>query len=724
MVPLGKGVLRCPWRARVIRLATILPRRTYAAIENPQVKKRQNGLGERLPERNQSKNAINGKLRDISNQISKTVTSNNSSSSESLEILEEGLSYLRDVQHAEGISEESLYSVFQPILVHVFTKITKSKDIDIEQALDMLVTYGVAHSYHFSQAMVQALANSQDSDEKYKKVLSLWVRYLEYSKISQSNNLRRVYRVLREKAFHSNDILNLSYYAYVQSCILHGIKYDFKDALKLFQVEELPELFQIRRTISSLGLTHILKNDFAEFEKQLEKINLESLDPNGKYIYGKISQAINHRDKNLLDKIFEQMKEACEKNRTPINEGTLIKLMDGYYECDQHTSVFFIFQQMLRNGIHKPSINAWDFVIRSMGHPSHIRSLNGEQRKTVCENIERTIDTIVSNGTELTPKTLSIIVGCFANLNRFDKVEKYLQTYSVQGEGKIPLIHTTKNNILIGYLLNGKVKEAEVKLKEFMSEGSSYVPSTTTMNSFLSFYSKQRNYKAIDGILKFMKLHHIPAEVGTYTIMVDLYFKMNREKGLEPDLGELIHNLTTEGAGSKQINEHTISAIIDGLVKDGSNLEAARTLFELISKKNKRMAETLTSMIKGEVDYGLVGNAERLFDHYIKNVSNDVRIWNLMIRALLNEHEELALEYYFRQKEAAKLNISAKPNYFTYYFLLSHFVKKNRQERIQFFIDELADKKRHELGLELPRMLRSLSRRYSVSPALLKEINT
>ena len=69
----------------------------------------------------------------------------------------------------------------------------------------------------------------------------------------------------------------------------------------------------------------------------------------------------------------------------------------------------------------KPSIASWDFVIRSMGHPSYIRGFTKEQRDTTINNIERTVETIIGNDTELTPKTLSIIVVLFVVLTNFQE---------------------------------------------------------------------------------------------------------------------------------------------------------------------------------------------------------------------------------------------------------------------------------------------------------------
>jgi hypothetical protein len=669
---------------------------------------------------------VNNKLRDISSQIRASVNSSSNDLTESIEILEEGLSYLREIQQVEGLSDETIFSIFQPILASIIDKSldpSYNTNRSVNEILDIFISYNVAHAYHFTKAMVHELKSGEDRKVMYENVLHYWVKFIEYSKISNNPYVFKMYRVLRENGFNQHDIKNLAYYAYVQSCLLQDLKYDFKDALKLLQTEELPEIFQIKRSIMSLGLNKSLSKDFQLFEKKLEAFNLESLDPNGSIIINKINNAIIHSDANLLNRVYEQMQDASVKNNKPINENTLIRLMNGYYECQVHSKVFQVFQQMIQNGIEKPSIASWDFVIRSMGHPSYIRGFTKEQRDTTINNIERTVETIIGNDTELTPKTLSIIVGCFANLNRFDKVDEFLNKYSTDGEGSLKVIHTANNNILIGLLLNKRITEAEEKLKELMANGSNYVPSTTAMNSFINHYAKAKNYKAVDGILKFMKQYNIPDEVGTYTIVIDLYFKLHREKGFAPDIQELLSSFKNAGVNGLQINEYTLATLIDGLVKDGTNLAAARVLYDHISKKNKLSPQTMTSMMKGELDYGLIGNAETIFDKYIKAVRNDARIWNLMIKSLLAKHENLALNYYLRFKEQSKLNLKIQPNYYTFYFLLSHFLKKGKTEQVQFLINEMADKTNSELGYELPKILRSLTDKYKFPSNLLHEIN-
>lgn len=670
---------------------------------------------------------LNRKLRDISEQIRNSVNASTDNLTESLEILEEGLSYLREVQEVEKIEEESIFSIFQPILNNILHKALDSSvslgGKTVEDILDIYIQYNVAHQYHFTKVAARVLSAGEDPKTTYENVLKIWLKYIEYSKFSQNSLISKYYGFMRQNNINFNkyDLSHLAFYSYVQSCLVTGVNYDHKVALKLLQTDTLPEAFQIRRTITNLLLTKDLKGDFQIFSKAYATFTLENLDPNGSIITNKINEAISHNDSNLLDKTYQQMQEAAIKNNQPINENSLTKLMNGYYECKLFENVFKVFQEMIVNGIENPGINTWDLVLRSMGHPSYINQLSSEQKINNVSSIERTIETAINSGIQINPKTLSIVIGGFANSNRFDKVEEYLEKYTKDGKGTIPVIHATKNNILIGLALNKRITEAELKLKEFMEDGSNYIPSSIVMNTFLSYYAKVKNYKAVDGILQFMNKNHIPEEIGTYTIVIDIFFRMHREKGLTPNIEQLLASLNRSDSGF--LNEYTFTTLIDGLVKDGTNVEAARILFDYASKKFRNSPQLLTSMLKGELDYGLISNAEIIFGKYIKTVRNDARIWNMMIKSLLFSHEDLAIQYYNNFVEQSKLNVRVSPNYYTYYFLLSHFVKRNNKEKIQFFIDELENKKINELGFELPRMLRSLSKTYKLSDNLLAQIS-
>lgn len=658
--------------------------------------------------------AVNPKLRDIADQIRESVKASSNDLTEAVTILNEGLSYLREIQVSENIDDKQLFSWFQPIVTQLFFKALDPKmslgKYLIEEILDSMVEFRVAHKYHFTALAVNYYSSDHDKQTIYRNVLKLWVQSVEYEK-SLSSPLPFPYVLKEVLPYRPFYLPNLAYFAFVQSCLQEGIKYTTSDAVKLLQSEKLPPPYLVIRTLDDVQVGEKFKDESQKFGKAIRIFEYENLDPNGQIVYKKINNASERKDVYALNSIYNDINDASKKEGKSINEDTLVRLMKGYLEAGKCDDVFKIFQTILQNGIEKPSISTWEMVLRAMGHPNYIR--RQAKKDLIVENIERTVETIVSNGTQVTAKTLSIIISCFANLNRFDKVDEYLQKFD-----KLPVISPTKNNILIGLLLNKKITEAESKLKEFMSDGSGYVPFTSTMNTFLDHYSKTKNYKAVEGILEFMKKYNIPEEVATYTIVIDIFFKLHREKGLEPNVNQILSSITT--SKNIQLNDFTFTTLVDGLARDGLNIEAAREIFETATKKYKYSAQLHTSMLKGELDFGLVGNAEKIFDNYIKKISNDTRVWNMMISGLIRKHEDLAFEYFENLKKQTDLKV--EPNQFTYYFLLNHVVKRGNNDRTQYIIDNLADKKLNQLGTELPKLLSTLTDKFNFSPELLAEL--
>ncbi|ABN68317.2 hypothetical protein PICST_33495 [Scheffersomyces stipitis CBS 6054] len=731
MIPLRQTVFRNLTRTNIVKLrrsGQFLSRfqstaadtlKATTSTSSPIVKNDKN-VSEKAPEGstkngNHSKKAPhrNVKLRDISNQIQDLVKSSKSDLTEAIEILEEGLSYLREIQLAENISDNSIYFRFQPIVTELLFKAldpaTSLGNKSVEDVLEIFTKYGVCHKYHYTVVASRYFKSGEDKAVIYQNVLKLWLQFLEFEKSNNATGMASV--KAGEIEYRPYYLPNLVYFAYSQTCSLQGVKFSFEDASKLLN-QTLPNPVLIRNSLMDLRIFDGYKKEFQSFQKSIHELSAESLDPNGPEVYRKIREAGEKKNQVALNIIQKEIQEAAARNNNPINEDTLIRLMDGYYEADRPDEVFAIFQNLLSHGIEKPSIRAWDVVLRTMGTPSYISKISSAQRGKLIKSIESTIETILNNGTEITAKTLSIIIGSFANLNKFDKVDEYLQRFSIEGEGKLPVIAPTKNNILIGLALNKKISEAEEKLKEFVRAGG-YVPSTSVMNTFLGYYAKINNYAAVEGILEFMKKHNIPEEVGTYTSVIDIYFKMHREKGLVADVDKVLDNISA--SKSIPLNDFTYTALIDGLVKNGANIEAARSIFEKASKKYPASAHLYTAMLRGELDQGSVSSAEKLFDVYIKKIRNDARIWNTMINSLLSKREELALQYY----ENLKNDAHSSPNHFTYYFLFHHFIKRGNKETVQHLIDDLSQKPLRDFGNELPKMLGKLTGEYKFGPELI-----
>lgn len=734
MIPLRQTLARRLPRAAVGTGRVVLARFQSGVAENAPPTAKEDAIDEALkvvpkmakngPNGRRALPKLNPKLRDISAQVRGSVDSANGDLLEALEIMEEGLSYLREVQVAEGIPEDTLFSLFNKIGYTLMNKAVLPEAVlghnrAVSDVLDLLAKYKVAHQAHFSRYMAYQLSQmtTGNAPQVYQEVLQTWVKYVEYSKTLEHSLYTKPFGFLHESGFRTTDIRNLVFFAYVMSCLNMGVEYSFRDAARLLQSDRTPEAFHIQQTVRALKLD-ALEPELEVFKKNIDALTLQLLDPNGSVVRGRVNNAIRRREGASLGRLFAQVQEALVANKVAITEATLVKFMEGFYETGQHRSVFSVFQQMLANGIARPGAAAWDYALRAMGHTSYIKQLLGAEKTELAEKMDRMVKTMQAHQQPVTAKTLAILVGAYANLGRFEKVDEAIEHFEA------PLTHAAKSNILVGYLVNHKVEEAEARFKEYTSDGLGFVPSSTAMNTFLSHYAKEQNFAAVDGILQFMKAHNVAEDVATYAIAIDVFFKMCLQKGLEPNIEEVLAGLAAED--SFILNAVTLTTIVDGLVK-GSNIQAARALFDYAngrrgSQFNQTQPQLLTTMIKGELDHGLLGKAEALFEKMVES-RNDPRMWNMMIKTLLERHEALAMDYFGRFQAQKALSTRVAPNHFTYYFLLLHFVKRGDTQRVQLLLGELEQSGLTQLGSELPDMLRRLLKDYRLGERLTKAVS-
>lgn len=667
------------------------------------------------------KHPFNRKVRDITSQVRKSVEAADSGSlSEAVDIFEEGISYLREIQAAEDIKDDFLFSVYQPLAVLLIEKVTaENADLGlktVEDILTSMIENRIAHNYHFTKTAEYILRTSGD----YTRVLLLWLRYLEYVKETGIGRIRYLlsapFGPLRDRNWSNRDLQNLVYFSYVVQLLKSGLEYKLSDASKLLQLEEhqqLPNNFQVATSISKSGLKDVLAEDVSTFATTISELSMKDMDPNSSLVAGRIEQTIKSANPSRLDALFEQMNQAAEGNNRPITEQTLNKVMNAYLELHRFGNVLDIFRGMLAENV-KPSPASWELVIKSMGHPSNVAGKLDKERQEISENLQKTIATMKASGIEVNAKSLAVIAGAFASVGDYAKMEEFLKAHLT-----IPVVHLARNNILIGLLTNKKIVEAEAALKDQMTEDPTFSPSVGVMNAFLKAYVEGENFKAVEGILNFMKTHNINEDVGTVTTIINYYFKMHRNKGQVPDVAQLLSLLSAE-----ELDSHsTVTTIVDGLAKDGVNIEAARSVFEFFCKRKSRFRYSnalITTMINAELQFGSLFNAQNLFDVYVKHLRNDARMYNMMIAALLPKEPELALKYYKRLLEQQPFGV--RPNYFTYYYMLDHFVKTGNEKRIQWVLDEIAAAKLADLGSQLPRKIRLLRGKFNVPEHLAQAI--
>lgn len=670
---------------------------------------------------NKIKRPYNRKVREISVQVKRSIAGAGTELADAIEIFEEGISYLREVQQAEKIPDDMIYSLFQPVIADLFDKLFE-KDIVLEShtpslVLDMLVKYKVAHTFHFWK-LAEAALHAHPNQEGYAEVLQLWIRRLEYVKevgFGRMNELvNQPFMVYQDRNYNQHDFRNLTYFSYVMHCLDSGTEYNMKDVMKILQVEDptqVPDKFYVARALEKL-LEPKLKEAASKFTRQITELNVKAMDPNSAYVTRRIASAVNQKDARNLTYLYEQMKNASLANELPISELTLNRVMNGFIEVHRFDEASEIFRKLLEMGT--PSRLSWILMIKAMSHTSKVKDMTKDEKAQTVSNVENTINTMISSGVEVNARVLASVLGAFANLDRFDLVDEYMKKYS-----ELPVVHVAWNNILIGMLINKHIGNAEAAFKEYTAKDESYTPSTAVMNGFLSHYANTGNQEAVAGIIKYMREHDVEEDFATITTFISYYFKLYRLKGKVPDINALLVELKDK----VPYNDAAATTIIDGLAKDGMNIEAARTMYDHFCARNSRLKYSmglLTSMMKCEVEYGSVVRAENMFEEYIGKLRNETRVWNMMIKALLPKQEELAIRYYTRLLDQKKFKVT--PNYFTYYFMLDHFNKAGNKARVQWLLDEISTSEMTDFGKTLPRMIYSMRNEYLVPRPLLEKV--
>lgn len=664
------------------------------------------------------------KVREISRQVKLSIESAKPSElSEVIDMVEEGTSYLREIQHEDRIKDRELYLAFQPILAKLFDKLFAADasfgSRSLVDVLNMLCDQRMAHRYHFTRVAQHMLSQAQQKPEMYNEVLLLWLKFAEYH--SSLDTSRAIvfnnYNSYKDRGYTHVQFKAMVYFAYVMLAVNAGASARAEDVLKIIAAVDknafLPDSFVVERTLSELALKEALGRDVSRFNEAHRNLKTESLDPNGNHVLNRLDKLMENLDARALDRFYPEICNASVRNKKPLHELTLNKIMMAFLAVKSFDRVLDVFRDMVAGGYKKPSNYTFDLVFKAIGHPDRLQPMTAKEREDTVTAVDATLAAMKTAGVTMTPRTLAYVVACYANIGNFDKVEKVMKEYS-----NLATIDATKNNILVGLIMNNRISDAEDKLQEYLAADKSFTPYTFTMNSFLAHYTKNSQFNAVEGILNFMRSRKIPEDVATITTAIDFYFKQIVAKGRVPDLDTVLAHLNERD--DIDWTPSTINTILDSLTKTGLNIEAARAVnnhFAAISPKYRLSPGMNTTMIRAELDYGSFFNAEELFDFYIKNIRNDTRIWNMMIRGCLLQDTDTGIAYY--KKLVSQQALGAKPNYFTYYFLLLHFERKGLNDKIQWALDELSGANLEEFGDVLPAILNRLKKQnFHVNPAL------
>ncbi|RLV95189.1 hypothetical protein JA1_001119 [Spathaspora sp. JA1] len=644
---------------------------------------------------------INAKLKDIAHQIKETIDKSSEDLRDSFEILEEGIIYVREIQSAERISESDIFRSFAPLANELFLKALKPGSYlgskrTIDDVFKFLVKQRIAQHGEFT-AMAFLAIQKEDRLIAFDKILKLRVDLLEYSSVKQSLRMK-----VSEESAKIYDFTNLATYSFVLSCVEKGKTFTIDDILKLIQRKRIPNEYSIGETLKMLKVYE--EEEFKRFKSSLHAQMAKEFNPNGPLVTSNLNEAIRAKDAKRIWQIYNDIQESCANHGKQVACITLEKVMYAFQQSDRPDDVFEIFQVMLNQGI-TPSSQAWSIILATIAKPSTVAN---QSKETSIQNFERIIATIQSSNVKITPRLLASIVAGFANFDCFDKVEEYLEKYS-----DLPLVSPGKDGILIGLVLNGKIGQANAKFDEYTKDGSGYIPSSITINVFLDYYVKEKNYKAADGVVEYMRKNNVVETHPITTTIIDAYCKRQFEKGLEPDTNVVIKMI--QQSNKIEFNLYALVSMIDSF--GSSNIQIARLIYSHGVQVKPKETSLHTAMIKAELSFGDLTKARQIFDYVINNNgTNENRMWNMMINGCLHHDANLSFEYFEQMKKH-----DVKPNAFTFYFLLNHAIKKNNTVLIRKIISEIAAAELPTLGTQLPKIIVELSNKHHIPPALLSQ---
>lgn len=665
---------------------------------------------------------LHRRVRIVSSQVEEAIASSATDLLEAADMFVDALAYLNEVKNSEGFTDVDIFIGFQSRLAELMEKAlvpgVSLGDKSIEDLIYVAAEHGISRQFFWWLMAKHYFETCEDKLHAYRNTLALWVSYLGYMNRVEGPVSTKILKTLGPN-YRPYHFKGMAYYAYLETCKQDGRQPDSESAKKLLQMDSVPTGSLIFKTFRETGLWEKYGSDVQDLLKTISGFEIQNMDPNGPVALTRIERAAKDRSIVALDTAYQDILAASKRNNKPIWETTLVRIMDAYTVSGHIHETLRVFQTIVKNRTSTPLIVSWNAVLHALASPEHVKN-SGQSHEAIAESFNQTLRTIEANGIAFDADTLFNIVSCYANLNMFDKVADAISKYSNAGNGSLPLTNKAKDAVTIGMMNNGLVLEAEQDLKKNVQQGQGYVPSTTLMNSFLDYYVKQKNYNAAEGILKTMKRLNVSEDVYTYTIIFDFYFKMFEAKGVVPDAESVMKKLQKSG---EDLSEQTYSALINGLTKNGLNMEAARQVFAAGTAKYPRSTYLYSSIMRGELVWGLIGIAEEVFERYLRKVGNDSRVWNTFISCLLFKNEDLAMQYYERFKAVGATSAGRNgPNMFTFYYLLRHFKRRSDKGRTQYVLDELASSNVSDLGGQIPAILKELQREYTIPEALRKRM--
>lgn len=596
----------------------------------------------------------------------------------------------RDMKQALDITLATNTKQLEKSRIHVdvFRQAMKSPDsaTNLRALYEKYMSCGVRIGWMCAAVIIKDISQGNAD-----RGLKTWVEFLEslgnIMAMSNSANVEATWAALA---------------AYVASCHASGQQVDAQLAIKLVPTERVPfpeELLQIQ------GYKQInpdLRNAIAD---GLRKIRVAKADPNSPtYIASLPSDRPLELDQMYLD-CKEKARESASAAAADVGGAPKVELSEAFYarvmSCyavsSRPNSAFNVWNDMIESGI-EPSILGYNALLKTAALSKADRE---STFKAVWEKLQA--------ATQPDSESYSILINF---LFKQRQPEKAIAVFDKVRANEFAGVSTTLwmfNVVLDGLLENNLVAQAEQLVETGAKTG--LTPTVVSYNALIRTYLKRSEYNKASEAFDKMVATGVTPDVVTYTNIIDTVFKFSQTQGIDPT--SQVEALLSEMIKSKiKVNAVTLTAILSGLAKAGSDVECSRLIFDLMIKKNIRPnARTFGSLVDFELKYN---NFDKALDYFNMmprfGIPRGTPMYNQLIHwAAHNKYLDEAYRLFEKLSQSSR----TKPNKFTYFFMLDGCYRSKNKDIATGVLNQMSDYTREtqtwDMGTSLPKLIPRLS---------------
>lgn len=568
--------------------------------------------------------------------------------------------------------------------------------------LQFYMASNLATTAHFNEVIYYLISIGASKDG-----LALFTEFREYVKdkpyVATLTTEERSDGRFVERAFNVRTAGLIAYLGYIHE---HNIKADSNFAKQLFGFENLPSQFLLKGKLNEeAGIKdNSTQNAYLNLYKQLraQTVNLE--DP---AILDKLRDYARRGNINEVRNELESLRQLAAVQGKTLPEGVYTVSMSIFAKANVAATSLFLWNEMIKAGI-VPSVESWNALIFAASRKG-FKDLRTKKVEAVYQKLLEQTTCKPNSG------TYASLIAAYSNLDKFDKVEEVYQ--KAQNDQQIPVTYSIEKEYLLAQS-KVNVDAAFAKLKEKI-DVDNFVPDIFLLNNFLSIFAKVKKFEKVSETLGIIEKFGTKADVATYTVVLDMVFKQSRKRG-EVVTEEVLEKILTEmKSNGIDMNAVTYASLIDGLVKDGVNIEAGRLLFQYLQTHFPINKTIYTTMIQGELNSRNFAVAEALFDQFWNShevTNKTVQMLNLMINGFARQGELLkAFEYFSKIDKEATTKL--QPNRYSYYFVLKGALQESNTAIAEKVLESLAQQNFNSYGRSIPAVIIKLNEQGVKVPA-------